>query len=263
MLRLHTIAQSHYAEKARWALDLSGIPYEERAHVPVLHLFATLPRGGRTVPLLAEGSGSLTDSTEILLHLDQRKGGGWLYPSGPTRETVLFLEDTFDEKLGPQVRKWAFAHLLPHRALIARMMSRDAPGWERALVPVVLPLVCWAIRSRMRVDPANASRYRDRIVASFADVDERVHDGRRFMVGERLTAADIAFCSLAAPVLFPPGYRGSLPDLADIPPAMRADVDTFRHTAAGRYALRLFEEERLGSDPNGAKSPALPAGSKD
>ena len=162
MLRLHTIAQSHYVEKARWALDLAGLPYEERAHVPVVHLLATLPRGGRTVPLLTEGTGSLTDSTEILLHLDERKGGGWLYPAGPTRESVLFLEDGFDEKLGPQVRKWAFAHLLPHRPLIARMMSRDAPRWERALVPVVLPLMCWIIRSRMRIDPALAGVVADR-----------------------------------------------------------------------------------------------------
>jgi glutathione S-transferase len=220
------------------------VPYEERAHVPVLHLLATMPRGGRTVPLLTEGLGSLTDSTRILQHLDVRKGGGWLYPAGPTRETVLFLEDTFDEKLGPQVRKWAFAHLLAHRALVTRMMSRDAPGWERALVPVVHPLMRWVIRSRMHIDPANVARYRDRILAIFSEVDERVHDGRRFMVGERLTAADIAFCSLAAPVLFPENYRGALPDLAEVPTAMRADVEAFRHTIAGRYALRLFEEER-------------------
>ena len=246
-MKLITIPQSHYVEKARWALDLARIEYEERPHLPIVHLLYTMSRGGRTVPMLVEGLGSLGDSTAILLHLDARMGGGWLYPAGPLRETVLFLEEKFDTDLGPQVRRWAFAHLLPHRRLLAPMMARDAPGWERALVPVLLPLMCWIVRSRMHIDPANAARYRDRIRAIFAEVDERVHDGRRFMVGNCLTAADIAFCSLAAPVLFPPGYRGALPALQDVPAAMREDVLAFRQTAAGRYAMKLFEEERSSS----------------
>lgn len=243
-MRLISIRQSHYVEKARWALDLAGVPYEETAHLPIMHLLYTLPRGGRTVPMLIEGLGSLTDSTDILKHLDARAGGGWIYPTGPLHETVLFLEDGFDTRLGPQVRRWAFAHLLAHPRLMAPMISRGVPDHERALVPVMLPLLCWFLRSRMHISPAGAARYRDRIMTVFAEVDERVHDGRRFMVGERLTAADIAFCSLAAPVLFPEGYGGALPALEDVPAAMRDDVLAFRQTAAGRYALRLFAEER-------------------
>jgi glutathione S-transferase len=221
------------------------VRYEERPHLPIVHLLHTVPRGGRTVPMLVDGLGVLKDSTDLLMHLDQHFGGGFLYPTGPTRETVVFLEEDFDTKLGPQVRRWAFAHLLGEPRLLASMMTRGVPVAERAFLPIVMPLMRWILRSRMHIDPASAARYRDRIVATFAEVDERVHDGRRFLVGERISAADIAFCSLAAPALFPAGYCGSLPALEDVPAPMRADVLAFRQTAAGRYALRLFEEERL------------------
>ena len=34
MLKLYTFNISHFAEKARWALDYEGIPYEERCCCP-------------------------------------------------------------------------------------------------------------------------------------------------------------------------------------------------------------------------------------
>jgi glutathione S-transferase len=78
----------------------------------------------------------------------------------------------------------------------------------------------------------------------FKDVDGRLDDGRRFLVGERFTAADLTFAALAAPVLFPTGYRAAYPALDDVPAAMRDEVLRLRDTAAGRFALRLYLQER-------------------
>ncbi len=84
----------------------------------------------------------------------------------------------------------------------------------------------------------------ERVHGVFKDVDERLNDGRRFLVGERFTAADLTFAALAAPVLFPAGYRAAYPALDDVPAAMRAEVLRLRDTDAGRFALRLFLQER-------------------
>jgi len=45
--RLITIPFSHYCEKARWALELCGIAYEEDGHLPVFHYAATLRAGAK------------------------------------------------------------------------------------------------------------------------------------------------------------------------------------------------------------------------
>jgi glutathione S-transferase len=63
-------------------------------------------------------------------------------------------------------------------------------------------------------------------------------------VGDRFTAADLTFAALAAPVLFPAEYRAVHPALSDMSTAMRDEVLRLRDTDAGRFALRLFSEER-------------------
>ena len=41
VMRLYTFQISHFSEKARFALDLSGIPYEEKRLLPGAHIVTT------------------------------------------------------------------------------------------------------------------------------------------------------------------------------------------------------------------------------
>jgi len=90
----------------------------------------------------------------------------------------------------------------------------------------------------------SAERSLDRIRQVFREVDVRLHDGRRTLVGDRFSAADLTFASLAAPALFPSGCRAVLPSLSDVPEAMRSEILRLRETAAGEFVLRLYREER-------------------
>jgi glutathione S-transferase len=49
---------------------------------------------------------------------------------------------------------------------------------------------------------------------------------------------------MAAPLVMPREYGIRLPLPEDLPPGMRAEVEGYRATAAGRFALRMFEKER-------------------
>jgi glutathione S-transferase len=73
VLRLVTIPISHYCEKARWALERAGLPYREERHVQGIHRFASRRAGGGgTTPVLVTPEGSLGESEEILLWVDER-----------------------------------------------------------------------------------------------------------------------------------------------------------------------------------------------
>ncbi|PNW81075.1 hypothetical protein CHLRE_07g342100v5 [Chlamydomonas reinhardtii] len=50
--QLVSIPASHYCDRARWALDLAGIPFAEYGWPPLLHYRGTMPSGGKSVPVL-------------------------------------------------------------------------------------------------------------------------------------------------------------------------------------------------------------------
>ena len=235
-----TIPLSHYCEKARWALDRVALPYREAPHVPLLHRLATTRNDGGTVPVLVHGPLRFVDSTDILIHADSIRGGDLLYPrDAALRREVEALVDRFDKELGPHTRRWAYAQLLAQTQLLRKLWSRGVPRWEAGLLPLIVPLARALIRRGYRVTPESGRRSLDRVHGIFREVGERLGDGRRFLVGERFTAADLTFAALAAPVLFPLGNGAALPGLDEVPAAMREEVLRLRTTNAGRFALQL------------------------
>jgi glutathione S-transferase len=242
---LISMPHSHYVEKARWALDRLSLPYREEPHVPLLHRLRTARNGGRSVPVLLHDSRCLVDSTEILMHADAHCGGDRLYPrDSALRREVEGLEERFDEALGPHARRWAYAQLLPHRRLLREIMSRGVPRVEARLLPVMMPIVIPLIRAALRITPESAQRSKLRVQEVFAEVEARLGDGRRYLVGDRFSAADLTFAALASPSLLPVQCGASYPPIDNVPPGMREEVRRLRDTEAGRFALRLYSQER-------------------
>ena len=78
-------------------------------------------------------------------------------------------------------------------------------------------------------------------------VGEMLADGRRYLVGDRFSAADLAFAALSAPLIVPPEYGTPLPQPEDLPGPMADRVRAWREHPAGAFALRLFAEQRRAS----------------
>lgn len=98
---LISIPASNYVEKARWALQLAKLPFEEDKFIPVVHAFNTRPKGGDIVPLLYFPSLKkvLTDSSDILDLCAQVLPS--LYPTEETKALELY----YDKELGSHARK--------------------------------------------------------------------------------------------------------------------------------------------------------------
>jgi glutathione S-transferase len=244
--RLVTLRVSHYCEKARWALERGRVPFVEEGHAPILSWRATFGSGaGRTVPALIASDTVLADSTDILRWVDARAPEPWLFPPG-TGDEHAALEDLFDRRLGPATRRLAYFHLLPERARARRILGQGIPRSERALMAVAFPVVAGMIKRGLGVTAEKAARSRVVIDEVFAEVGRRLADGRRYLTGDRFGAADLTFAALCVPSLLPDPWRArmggaALDPLPEAVERLRAELGA---TQAGRFARRLYEEER-------------------
>src|SRR5262249_44594876 len=89
--------QSHYNEKARWALDWKRIRHERRSLLPGLHvprvMWMTLQK---SVPVLVLDGRAIADSTRIIAAVEALRPEPPLYPAAPAeRRRALELEEFF------------------------------------------------------------------------------------------------------------------------------------------------------------------------
>ena len=250
--RLITIPISHYCEKARWALDRAGIAHREEPHVQFVHIAAALRAGGgRTVPVLVPGDGPvLRQSWEILRWADARTPADRrLHPTGAEGVRAAELEARFDAGLGPDGRLWMYHGTLPVVRDMAPWALAGTPRSERRAFAVAGGALDPLIRRYLGVDDARAAAALARVDAVFDEVAGMLSDGRPFLTGERITAADLAFGALSSAVLMPEEYGSPLPPLDALPPAVAAQSRRLRGHPAGRFAARLYAEERRGTAP--------------
>ncbi len=85
--------------------------------------------------------------------------------------------------------------------------------------------------------------------AELDDIFEMVGNklsGRRYLVGETFSVADLCFASLSVPILYPDEFKLQKKFFADkrLPQAFKDIVNRYRATPAGQYALRLYREDR-------------------
>src|SRR5262249_24030979 len=105
------------------------------------------------------------------------------------------------------------------------------------------------LRKALGLKPTTIQDRETAIESAFAQVEARLGDGRRFLMGGQLTAADIALAAFSAPILLPPEYGASLA-INELPQAMRAAIERWRARHAGQFILRLNKEQRPRPAPD-------------
>lgn len=245
-MRLVTIPFSHYCEKARWALDHAGLAYVEEPHAPMLAWApAVTASGQRQVPVLVPVDAAVvTGSTNILRWADARSKSGAppLWPEDLDRTLTAYVAE-LDRALGPAARRVGYGCLMHDMTLTCQVLTAAARGWERRVVETGARTLANSIRRGLRIDEQGVSRSVQVLERVFDDADARLADAP-FLAGDRFTAADLTFASLAGPALFTPPVETHTCTLARLPAAAQREIERWRARPAGAFALRLYAESR-------------------
>jgi len=256
MYRLISIRFSHYNEKARWGLERHGLAYKEHGFMPVLHMPAVaLATRGRsenradkvssplsTPVLICPDGRRICDSSEILRYLNDRHGDT-LYDAPRTEE----LEQRFHDELGPHTRRVAYYYVLDDREAMTALADGNVGVAQRVLFRIVYPLGKSWMQSRMRIDEAGLLKSKERIARCLDDMDELLRDGRPYLLGDHLGAADISLACMLVPALIispAEGFGAYLPQLEEGPKEFQDYARELRERPSGKHALRMFAEER-------------------
>lgn len=243
-LTLYTFAMSHYSEKIRWTLDHSHIPYREVRMTPVFHILPALRMGRRgqtTLPILQTPKRSIQDSPRILDWLIEHYGPLDVLPKAQLTQ-IRDVERRFDA-IGKDVARFLYANSFGSAdAHIARLWTDHATPGQAAFIRRAYPLIRWAFKRKLSINAKRAALAQARITEVMDWLEAQLADGRTYLVGAHLTAADITAAALLAPIACPaqhPVYGE--PQFAQ---SMAAAIAPWQHRAALQWVRRIYELHR-------------------
>ena len=240
------MAPSPYAEKARWGLDLLGKSYIEDRCAPPFHRTALKRIHAKTtVPaLMVNKRDTFSDSQDILGWVDsQLPAHQKLFPTDAVQGPIVkdFCKRC-DSKFAPEVI--AFLHTFLPRRQWVELCTKGVPDDQAKKFRWMSPFIFFMFKSKHKINPANFKMNVKRIGQFFESVDHLLDGGKNYLYGERMTAADITFCSIAGACLCLPEYGGASLNFQEAPEEIRDHVKKWRETAAGKFVQSLYKDWR-------------------
>ena len=191
---LYSISYSPWSLRAKWALDLHDVEYDDREFIPMLsepYLKARFGVGGKlTVPLLVDDGEVFRDSYDIARHADDRYGDGSLFSD---EEACRAWAATADELADAGRAITTFAVLRDRDAV-----RENVPDFvPRPIRPFATPLVHLGAQHLSRKYDFDPDRERDARTVMRAAL-ERIANrlvARPFLGGDTFGFSDIAVAS--------------------------------------------------------------------
>ncbi len=240
-MRLYTFQISHFSEKARWALDLAGIPYEEKRLIPGAHVFVTRRLAKKTsVPVLVDGKTIVQGSRAILDQLESDPRFARYAVAPEHRERATKLEALADRAFGRGTQCIFYDALFEHPKNVVDLWTQRGPSWGRAFYAVMLPLIRIRIRQMYRIHPKGVAEAKVAFNEAFDEMD-RALESREFLFGDALSRADIAVAALLAPLCRPKEHPLQWPEPVE---KLREFTSPFEGRPTWEWVLRLYREHR-------------------
>jgi len=241
--RLTTFLISHFSEKARWALDFSGVAYDERPLLPGPHLLVTRRLAPATsVPILEHAGRVIQGSSAILDYVAAELGKDSLEPEPGSAARIRELERLADRAFGLGVQRISYYHLLSNgrEGGVIELFTQDGPWWGRPFYALTFPLVAKETCKLYDVTPERTTESKALFRRAIAEFDRALQGGPYFG-GERPNRLDITVAALLAPFCQPPEHVVRWPEL---PERLAEFAREFVATRTWQHVLDMYRLHR-------------------
>ena len=202
MRTLYQFPLSHFCEKARWLLDHKELDFVAQNMMPGVHrAFAQLKTGQSHLPILKDAEQWVTGSTAIALYLDETYPEHRLLSTDlQLREKILEIDQLAND-LGVHVRRWGLALTLSISDEPIEIMIGEK-GYLRRFEKFSKPLLKSLVAKNYQLSEEKVTESKSAMEIIVAELNQRLIENEcRYLVGTRLGLADIAVCSMLAPLL--------------------------------------------------------------
>ncbi|MDD1421887.1 glutathione S-transferase family protein [Dolichospermum sp. ST_sed1] len=195
---------SHYCRKARLALGYKGISYQTENLTPGLHILKVKPLTGLTtlpvlLPEIVGQPQAVADSTEIFKFLESYQPEPALFlPNLEQQTQAAMLEDWLDESIGPATR------FVYYQFRAGEGKAIDSSLFSQMVIKVV--------RQQYGINDTTVELARKRLANALL-VLSIYWQKSDYLVGSRLSVADIAAAALLSPLALIPDYRQQYPQV--------------------------------------------------
>jgi len=243
--KLYVFAISHYCEKACWALDYHRIDFELKHTAPGLHI--ALAKRLRTprnfVPILSVNGTAIQGSANIVDWADQQAPAERRLSPAEHSEECRAIEQRLDDVAGVHVRRYFYSEAMlecPER--VKPIFSGNLGFGQKLLFNAVWGKLPALMARGMDLGPVQGRESKAIIVDEMNWLDEKLADGRSFLVGDRFTRADLAAASLLAPLAMTSEHPTYTPEL--LPPGVAGDVAKWHERPCLRWVRSMYEGYR-------------------
>ena len=245
MRTLYQFPLSHFCEKARWMLDHKELEYVAHNLVPIVHrAFAKLKTGQYKLPILHDQERWIADSTEIALYLDEIYPERTLLRAEKLQRTEALEINDLANELGRHVRRWTMAHALSKDEESLDLLIGEK-GYLRQFEKYSKPIMKSLVSKGLKLDEAEIQASKIKMDDLVNTLNQKLIDQQgRYFVGDRLGLADIAVCSMLAPIL----EIEATPWEKEYGEISSEEFRKFKATLTdmplGQYVLRIYQTER-------------------
>ena len=203
-ITLYQFPISHYCEKVRWALDYKDLNYTPQNFLPGMHVKAIKKiAASSAVPVLTVKEQAVQGSANIITFLDNEFSDKSLTPVDiELQQQAEYWEKLADQDIGPHVRRLAYSVLLDYPQAVIPRLCADGPWYGSLMLKLIFPRLKTKMQSLLKINPRNIEQSRE-ILDQAIEKTNVALSGRRFLVGDRFSRADLAVAALLGPFCKP------------------------------------------------------------
>jgi len=248
------------SEIARWVLDINQIKHDKVICNPGFFTnFSykyTRDNQAKNSPVYLQTDKLIYGSKSIIHLFDQQiPNDRKLFPTDLVNQDLVdSYYNTFTEKMDKYIWQYLFCELFQSKKNTKTFFKKNATVKQKIAYFFKFRSIKKSFIADYEIKELNSIIPFVEIEKMFNEIDKLLADGRHYLVGNKISAADIALASITAPLILPVEYGGTALNFSEISEELRDQIFKFRARPTGQFVMKLYQTDRpinldLGSIP--------------